>query len=73
MSEELVMPKEKKKLSKGKLIAILILVAAIAVAAVAGVLYMKWYNSPEQKYQRALESGNDDAAEQIISEYAPME
>lgn len=72
MSEELVMPKEKKKLSKGKLIAILILVAVIAVAAVAGVLYMKWYNSPEQQYQRALESGNDDAAEQIISEYEEL-
>lgn len=68
MTEEVIAPKEKKKLSKGKLIAILILVVVIAAAAIAGVTYMKWYNSPEQQYQRAIESGNDAEVEKIISE-----
>ena len=68
MTEEVIAPKEKKKLSKGKLIAIAILVVAIAAAAVAGVLYMKWYNSPDQQYQRALESGDEAKVEEVLNE-----
>lgn len=72
MTEEVIAPKEKKKLSKGKIIAILVLVVVLAAAATAGVLYMKWYNSPEQQYQRALDSGNDAEVEQIINEYEEL-
>lgn len=72
MTEEVIAPKEKKKLSKGKIIAILVLVVVLAAAATAGVLYMKWYNSPEQQYQRALDSGNDAEVEEIINEYEEL-
>lgn len=69
MTDEVIAPvAQKKKFSKGKLIAILILVVLVVAAAVAGVMYMKWYNSPEQQYQRALESGNDAEVDKIISE-----
>lgn len=41
MNEELVAPKEKKRISKGKIILILILVVILAAAATVGVLFLK--------------------------------
>ena len=72
MNDEVITPVEKKKFSKGKIILILVLAAVLVVASVAGGLYMKWYNSPEQQYQRALESGDNAQVDKIINEYEEL-
>lgn len=69
MSEEVIAPKEKKALPKGKLIVIAVLVVVIAVAAVIGVMVYKSHNSPAAQLERAEAAGDKDAAQQLIDQY----
>lgn len=72
MNEELVAPKEKKRISKGKIILILILVVILAAAATVGVLFLKHYNSPAAKIARAEAAGDVGLVEELFEEYAEV-
>lgn len=72
MSEEIIAPKEKKKISKGKIILILVLVVILAAGATAGVLFFKHYNSPTEQLKRAEEAGDEAQIEEIMEEYGEV-
>lgn len=72
MNEELVAPKEKKRISKGKIILILILVVILAAAATAGVLFLKYYNSPAAQVERAEAAGDTKLVDELFEEYAEV-
>lgn len=61
-------PKQPKPRRKGKAIAIVILVLVLALAATVGVLYLRWYFSPEQRILRALDSEDYEAVSDIMQE-----
>lgn len=63
-------PKQPKPHRKGKVIAIVVLVLVLALAATVGVLYLRWYTSPEQRILRALDSEDYEAVSDIMQEEA---
>lgn len=63
-------PKQPKPHRKGKVIAIVVLVLVLALAATMGVLYLRWYTSPEQRILRALDGEDYEAVSDIMQEEA---
>lgn len=61
-------PVPKKKKRKGKIIAVLCVLALVAGLAVGGYFYLRWYTSPEQQVLRALEAEDYDGALELFEE-----
>ena len=57
-------PKKKKR--KGLLIVLLLLCVLLVGGAVAGVLFWKWYQAPQQQLDRALEAGDHDQVIKLL-------
>ena len=60
--------KPKKKMKKGMLIGIIVASVLLVGAIVAGIIFLKWYFSPEQELLRAVESGNLEEAAELVED-----
>lgn len=62
--------KEKKPISKGRIILFSILGVALVMAITVAVLVFRWYTTTEQQVLRALDSGDYDTAVALMNEDA---
>lgn len=67
-SERSKAPKAKKPMSKGKKIALAVLIGVLAIVIAAAALFASWYFSAEQKLLRALDEEDYDTALRIYDE-----
>lgn len=58
----------KKKSKKGLIITLICVGAALLIAIIVGIFYLRWYLSPEQKLLRSLHDGDLAAAMEIVED-----